>query len=46
MLEWNFELQKCVLFIMKKGKRETIEEIEVINLERIWKLPEKENYKE
>ena len=41
----EFGNEKCAMLIMKSGKRKTAEEIEQSNLERIWWLGEKENYK-
>ena len=40
----KFVIEKCIILIMKKGKTETMEEIEMPNQEIIWILREKENY--
>ena len=37
--------KKCIVLIMKNGKRETMERIELPNQERIGTLVENENYK-
>ena len=41
----EFSKEKCAILIMKNGKRQTLEEIELPNLERVGTLEEKENYK-
>ena len=41
----EFGIQKSSMLIIKSGKRETTEEIELSNQERIRTLREKENYK-
>ena len=40
----EFGIEKCVIPIMKSGKRETAEEIELPNKESIRIIREKENY--
>ena len=41
----KFNIEKCVMLVMKNGKRKTIERIELPNKESIGRLKEKENYK-
>ena len=41
----EFSIEKCAMLIMKRGKRETTERIELANQESIKILGEKENYK-
>ena len=41
----EFGMEKCAMLIMKSGKRETMEGIEVPIQERIRMFGEKENYK-
>ena len=41
----EFGLEKCFVLIMKSGKRQIIEGIDVPNQERIRTLGKKENYK-
>ena len=38
------EFKKCAMLIIKKGKKEIMERIELPNQERIRTLEEKENY--
>ena len=40
----KFNIEKCVVVIMKNGKIEITEGIKVVNQERIRNLGEKENY--
>ena len=40
----EFRIEKCAVLIMKSGKRQMTEEIELLNQERIRTLGEKENY--
>ena len=41
----NFGIEKCAMLMMKSGKRQTVEGIELLNQESIRILGEKENYK-
>ena len=41
----DFEKEKCAMLILKSGKRQTVERIELSNQESIRTLEEKENYK-
>ena len=41
----ELSIEKCAMLIMKKGKKETVETIELLNQESIRMLGEIENYK-
>ena len=41
----EFGIEKCAILIMKSGKRQIMEGMELLNQERIRTLREKENYK-
>ena len=45
ILEWNWTLKKCARLIMKNGKCETKERIELLNQKSIKTFGVKENYK-
>ena len=38
-------IEKCIMLIMKSGKRQMTEGIELTNPEKIWTLGEKETFK-
>ena len=44
-IEKEFDIEKCAMQVMKNGKRQLTEEIELPNQENIRMLGEKETYK-
>ena len=43
-MRMEFSMEKCAMLIMKRGKREITEGIEMPNQEKFGTLEEKENY--
>ena len=41
----EFGIEKCVMLIMKSGKRQMIERTEIPNQEKVWTLGQKETFK-